>query len=147
MTDEVLFGGRRFRVCENTTLRQDQWVQQHIAASGVFKLEKAPDESPLTYATRITSVMVESGRALKIIAGLLMPAELPEDAPWTEATAQATEEHLANLRDPRDKREFNARLSGLVAGFFAYGLRSLLTSPSFSPSAEVETQPGPSAAH
>lgn len=148
MGEVLKLGGRTFAAAKHTTLAQDQHVQAAVAASGLFQLEREKGETPLEYATRLTATVVASGKAIRIVAGLLVP-EGTEPGQWSPEMAADVERHLSGLTDPEDKRQFNAQLSSLVAGFFAAGLQSLTTSPRYSapPGAESGQPLSATAAH
>lgn len=144
MSELIKLGGRTYALCQQTTVRQDGWVQGLMSQAGVtvLHLQMRAGETALDFANRITRQTVESGLATKIIAGMLYDVEAPLIGPWQPAYAEAIAERLDNITEPADKERFQAQLASLVAGFFASAMRQRLLSlkssvPAPAPGPEV----------
>ncbi len=140
------FGGRTYRTCQQTTYRQDIFVQGLISKAGVSNTQmfKGADESAIDFANRMVATVVESGLATAIIGGLIECIEFPMQGHWTQAYAEGIAEHLDNLTDRDEKQALNDQLASLVAGFFVSALRSQMT---FLKSSDHSAQPEPKPLH
>lgn len=145
---EIRFGGRRFRVATDTTLRQDGWLAAKISAAGVGGLDmmRREGENAVDFATRMVKQTIESGLATQIVAGMLVDQATPPAPHWTPEYADEIANFLNNLTSKEDKQEFNNQLASLVAGFFVSALRSQMNSQR-SLSESVRHAINPNAAH
>jgi hypothetical protein len=121
--ETILLGGRLFVPLDRTTVEHDHWYMRHVRAAGLDSARKRDDESPDDFARRLLGLVLDSGRATLLLAGLIVPTE-GAVIRWTPAGAAETAEFLARLEDPVDKRQVSALLAGMLADFFVNGLIS-----------------------
>lgn len=133
MKDRHTLDGKVYRELKKSTIAHDLWVNDKIRASGLNKLEKGPDEEWGDYGVRVTESVLNSGVALLLLGGLLIPDEI-EDLRWRPETAIATAEALAGISEPDEKTKVHVLIGNLVMGFFVDGVLEAKTSrSSFAP--------------
>lgn len=123
MSATHMLGGRLFREPAKSTIAHDAWVMDQVRATGLERLQRRPDEAWEDFGIRLTETVLSSGRALDLLAGLLVPAEC-DDLQWTPAMAREVAAFLGNLSEPADKETVHVLIGRLVAGFFAEGVLS-----------------------
>lgn len=126
--DPIMLGGRAFLTLERTTLEHDHWYMNHARSSGLDAVEPRDGETHSDYAMRLLGAALESGRALVLLGGLIVPADAPGGR-WTPELAVETAAFLRGLDDPVDKNRINGLMAAMLADFFAAGLISSGASP------------------
>ncbi len=121
--ERITIGGREFKQMGVGPVRQDLYVMQHARLAGLTGTKIAEGETPEEFVNRLIDSMIASGRALALLGGLLVPAELkPEE--WTEEVAGSTAAFLGGLRDPEEKRKVYGEVASALLGFSVNGLGS-----------------------
>lgn len=121
----VVLGGRIFRVAQETTARQDDWVLCATADAGLERLD-VPEGTD--QAEAVTLAAFRSGCADRILAGVLVE----EGAPWTAEAAERNAIAFGALTNDVDKRTRRRVLVTALARFFWPALVSLPSSPKSS---------------
>jgi hypothetical protein len=123
-------GDRWFQPAEQTTARQDGWMQVQIADAGLLKfVNKQLDEET---ARELVVSVLRSGKREHLLAGALVEP----DVPWSVATAEQNAEYFANLTDPESKAALDEAFVPTLAGFF------LGAPPSSPPSPNASAEAG-----
>jgi hypothetical protein len=112
----IMLGGREFVTLERTTLEHDHWYMRHVRAAGLDGVEMADGETHSEYALRLLGIALESGRAMLLLGGLIMPADAPGGR-WTPELAVETAGFLHGLDDPLDKNRINGLVAAMLADF------------------------------
>ena len=87
--EPIMLGGRAFLPLERTTVEHDHWYMRHVRASGLDAVELCDGETHAEYAMRLLGAALESGRALLLLGGLIVPGDAPGGR-WTPALAMET---------------------------------------------------------
>ena len=123
----VVLGGRIFRVAQDTTARQDDWVLCATADARLEDLALAPPDGTDLERT-ITLAAIRSGCADRILAGVLVE----EGATWTADSAEQNATAFGALTSDIDKRTRRRVLVAALARFFWPALVSPPSSPKSS---------------
>lgn len=134
-----VLGGRPFVVIGESTLEHDLTFTGICETTGLGQPSMRDGEDPEGFARRLLGELLASGRALELLACLLIP-EGTESTDWTPELAAETKRHLAGLTAAEDKAQISKLLTSAVADFFESGLACSLLSMSFS---ESRGQPVP----
>lgn len=138
----VKLGERMFHVIdfERRTVAQDLYLQRLIRATGLDRTLPAEDEPPAAYLVRLQAALADSGKAVQLIAGYLLPQGTSE-RDWTEALAAETARHILGC-DTREDRDQVASLAlDCVFGFFRQGLERLARSRASFAEAQAKMAP------
>lgn len=122
----VTLGGRAFRVIDfdARNVRNDHYLQKHLRASGLDRVLPAEDESSAAYLVRLQAALLDSGVAVDLIAGYLLPDGVSE-AQWTPALAADTAAHIGACTAAADRECVEDLALQAVFGFFRQGLARL----------------------
>ena len=131
MSDVITIGGRKFTPFQQSTLGHDIYMMSHVRGAKLDIDSKNDSESYDEYVQRLLSLILESDKTLKLLAGLLIPAGLKPHE-WTEEIAKDTELFFYNLIDPVDKEKVKNQIVGLLIGFFQNELLCSVNSQKFS---------------
>jgi hypothetical protein len=122
MAEKLSLGGREYvYVGADGPLRQDLFLlanARHAGLAGVFIAE---GETPEAFAQRLLDSCITSGRALRILSALIVPAGVKPEA-WNEEDAYKVECALAAIVDPAEKTRVLTELLSAILGFFENGL-------------------------
>ena len=135
-------GGREWKAITNSTLEHDFWTMGQIRAAGLDRVVIEEGERVEEFFLRIQREAINHGRAFLLLGGFLMPAEM-DALDWSEEIAIATADFFRKLTDSEDKRVVQLQFASMLAGFFANGLASLMTSRKSSEGdgeASIETE-------
>lgn len=121
----VVLGGRIFRVAQETTARQDDWVLCATADAGLERLD-VPEGAD--QAEAVTLAAFRSGCADRILAGVLVE----EGATWSAESAERNAQTFGALTNDLDKATRRRVLVAALARFFWPALVSLPSSPKSS---------------
>jgi hypothetical protein len=123
----MTIGGREWKAITNSTLEHDFWTMGQIRAAGLDRVVIEEGEKVEEFFLRIQREAINHGRAFLLLGGFLMPAEV-DPLDWSEEMAIETANFFRKLTDPADKRVVQLQFASMLAGFFANGLASLMTS-------------------
>lgn len=137
----IVLDGRRFRVTEQTTARQDLFVMGHLERAGLEKLQGQMDD-----AGDLTELAVQLlGRAyandtLFEVAAAILTEIGPDGEPlpvldaqgrpqrWSKEKTLEVADFLANLTDERDKQALNGVMTNILVLFFTTAAASFTVS-------------------
>lgn len=139
----IRLGGRAFRPVLDATIEHDYWMMGRIRLAGIDRVVIEDGELPEEFAVRLLRELVNSGEIFAILGGAIMPADR-DVCDWTPEMAADTSTFLKRLTAAEDKQTINSVTASLLAGFFAHGLATLLTSRSYS--SEKLASPSPNSA-
>lgn len=130
----IKLGTRWFQPAEQTTARQDGWMQVQIADAGLLRfVGKTLDEET---ARELVITVLRSGKREHLLAGALVEA----DVPWTPQVAEQNAEYFANLTDPESKAALDEAFVPTLAGFFLGAPPSSVPSPNASAAAATPSR-------
>jgi hypothetical protein len=80
----VRLGGREFRVIDfdRRTIPIHLYLEREMRASGLDKVIPGPEESDDAWAMRLRTQLVDSGRAVDMVAGYIVPLKHPGLSGW-----------------------------------------------------------------
>jgi hypothetical protein len=130
--DEITLGGRRFRPCRSTTLRQDAYVQELLVRGRLGGVAPQAGEAAADFMTRVAAAAIGGSVALELVAALLEPVDASPGAKWSADRQRELVAFLGELDDPASKTAFYSALVEVLSGFFVAGLPSSKTSPTSS---------------
>lgn len=122
--------GRKFKITEATTSRQDMWVMTRLDRAGlevIAQTYNTPDKLDVM-ATKCVEAAYESGTLYEILAGILVE----DGKKWTRERALANAEYFGELTNPKDKEAIQGPVVSILMLYFASGLASTATSLKFS---------------
>ncbi len=127
-------GGREFRSLSQSTIEHDMWVVARMRMAGIHEFYQHENETQFAFATRVINELIDSGQALEILGGLLLPAEL-DPLDWTPKVAAETAAFIRKLTDPEDKNLVQLLISRMLVDFFETGtaLRKIFQNSSSKP--------------
>lgn len=124
---KIVLGGRAFHVIDfkRRTVDQDLYMMREIRKSGVDKVMPMDGEEDVQFLVRAQTLLIDSGRAVQIIAAFLLPEGCVE-RDWTVKMAEQTVQHIQKLDTEEDREQVLTLAMEAVFGFFAHGARRLL---------------------
>lgn len=132
----ITLGGRAFVSVGESTLAHDIRFVELVAKAGLSAFSLRDGEPAEDFARRLMDQLMATGRALDLLACLMVPEPEEGTAPgstWTLDLAAETARFLGALTDPGDKGQIHALLAELLRDFFESGLVSLTSSRPSSP--------------
>lgn len=139
MAKVVNIDGAPYRMIERTTIANDFYVMKHLRAAGVADCTPKQGETAEEFAVRLLYAVIESGVPFELLAGLLLPDEIP-DSKWTQEQAAQTAALIRMATAPEDKASIQRVIIEMLTGFFQEGLRYLKPLPS---ALRAPAQPAP----
>ncbi|SRR6266705_1376587 len=133
----ITLAGRDFRPIKHSTINHENWMMVRIRAAGLVSMKLADGEDTEAFIRRLASSVWESGKAVEIMSGLLIPAEI-EDVKWTPEMAPRMADFIGNLFEDDDKAKVRQAIGEFLYLFFIIALYSSKTFPKFSEEAEAE---------
>lgn len=127
---EITIEGKRFVTLQNGTFAHDIWLTKKIREAGLANVAIKEGETEDDFIDRIAKSAFESGEALNLLGGLLIPADTDARA-WTPELAQKTSEFFGNVTDPASKQVLRTQIASALFYFFVSALVSSKTSPKF----------------
>lgn len=140
MDDVITIAGRAFRPVVETTIEHDLWTMERIRRAGLTEMILKPGEDPEDYSRRLLYRLIESGAAMEMLAGFLVPAEI-DPLDWTPAIALESASIFRRASKPEDKATIQAKLIDLLLDFLQAGIVSARITERFSPRVEAATRP------
>ena len=126
----IEIGGRRFAHVTDWTVEQDWWLMQRIRKAGLDQIA-VDDTNSEAIAESISQAaadkLADSGLALEILGGLLLPEGM-DPSQWTPQLAAETTAHLGRQTGAEARQAVRAVASWAIVSFFANGLTSFTTS-------------------
>ena len=122
----VMSDGRKFKITEATTSRQDMWVMTRLDRAGLEVIAatyNTPDKLDVM-ATKCVEAAYESGTLYEILAGILVE----DGKKWTRESALANANYFGELTNPADKAAIQGPIVSILMLYFASGLASTETS-------------------
>jgi hypothetical protein len=122
--------GRKFKITEATSSRQDMWVMTRLDQAGLEVIAatyNTPDKLDVL-AQKCVEAAYENGTLYEILAGILVE----DGKKWTRENALANAEYFGELTNKNDKAALHGPLASILVLYFASGLASTLTSLNFS---------------
>jgi hypothetical protein len=110
-----------------------------VRAAGLVSMKLADGENEEEFIRRLASQVWESGKAVEIMAGLLVPSEL-EDVQWTPQLAADMEKFIGNLFEEDDKAKVRQAIGEFLYLFFVIALYSSTTFLKSSQKQEAEAE-------
>jgi len=117
-------GGVVYAPITASTINHDVWLMGLIHESGLSEATVLEGESPESWSKRFMYELMASGKAVRILGGLLVPEDIGSDG-WTPEVAGKTSEHLGSLTSEADKAAVFGILLTTLLSFFELGLISL----------------------
>lgn len=133
----ITLGGRKFRPVVQGSIANDCWTMGRIQRAGLTSVPRAENQSAESWARDVLAAVMESGRLLELLGGLLVPVEI-EDSAWSEDLARQTAAFIGGLTAPDDKATVQALTLSVLLPFFESELAS-------SRSSAASLTPGPGA--
>ena len=129
----IVLGGREFAVVTRTTLGHDLHLTRLVRSAGLSEVGMAEGETPEEFTRRLLEAVIGTGRALDILACLIVPvvpnlAEGKQPETWTRALARRTSAWLYGLCAEEDKAKVRNLICSLLIHFFVNGITSLRSS-------------------
>ncbi|MGM3273730.1 hypothetical protein [Ralstonia sp. 24A2] len=124
----IIIQGREFRPIKNGTLAHSTWLMQRVREAGLPSLRLAEGESEQHFGNRVAETVWQSGSALELLAGLLIPAD-KQDSEWTIEMVKANALFFGGVTDEKAKSDLRELAGGVLFYFFITGLSSSETSP------------------
>lgn len=126
MSKNIVLGGRAFAPLARFTLEHDEWM----LGLGGLEYAQREGESDAAAEARIMTEIVRSGRARRILAGLLVPVRKPP-VEWSPEIAEETAAFLGQIEDEKDKQTVIDEMLVVLAHFRESGrLRLESSAPS-----------------
>ena len=127
----VTLGGREFTIIDfsRRPLAMDLHLRRVFHDIGADKFRPLQGEAVKNYLARVYELVVDSGRALDLIAGRLLPVGASPES-WNAETAAEIAAHIGRCNTPEDRDRFlelGVRTVGDV--FFMAGLEYLNIDP------------------
>jgi len=124
--NEILLGGKVFQTLEEGTIRFDLHVEATLRKLGLDMIEKRRDETYDQFADRLFTDMVNTGKAIEVVALFLTES----GKPWhTEGCAEIAQ-YIGDLTAADDKAKIKDLVIQAFIGFFRTGLASAVISRS-----------------
>ena len=126
----VEIGGRRFAHVTDWTVEQDWWLMQRIRKAGLDQIvvdDANPDAIAESISQAAADKLADSGLALEILGGLLLPDGM-DPSQWTPQLAAETTAHLGRQTGAEARHAVRAVASWAILSFFSNGLTSFVTS-------------------
>ena len=124
----VQLAGRAFRRKVILSVGQEEYFTGCVQRAGVAEPNPRPGESMDDYSVRIFGALHQAGMIRPMLAGLIVPADAPEedllDTKVFAAIAAETAEHLVRIQTPADKDRYHALFMELLVPFYRSGLAS-----------------------
>jgi hypothetical protein len=117
--ETFLLGGRAFARAEDTNVKQDLYVTGQILSAGIDGLTLEGGEPKDLFARRLLGALADSGRAMPLLGGLIVPVDAEK---WTEKVAAETAEFLGEIHDPAEKALIFILIVDEVMRFFRKGI-------------------------
>lgn len=139
----VELGGLKFKRLEGSTVKHDFWLMAQAREAGLDRIKIASKKREDLDAAleEVIDKCITSGKALTLLAGLLLPENMtPRE--WKPEVAEGIAEHLSLLTDPKDKESIRPLVASMLSGFFMSGLASLQTSQGSSSGTAEADEPG-----
>lgn len=130
----LTLAGREFEMQDELTAAQELFVQGQLRAAGVPAILSDPKCTFATHSEPVLTALLVSGRAVDVIAGMLVEV----GKRWRDESAIANAEAFANITNRNEKQVLQSLLFGCVMGFFEQGEKFSQTSPSLSPGADAD---------
>jgi hypothetical protein len=139
LSEPVILGGRAFVEVdvEALTVGQHLHYEKIAATAGLRDLRPGPGESGEAFGERLLHMMLEHGDAVLEILGTVLLPQGKEPKDWTPKMARETADFFLTLPGEENLRTLHALFAQVYLDFFAHGLASSKTSPSYS-----DGQPG-----
>ena len=135
----ITLAGRDFRLIKHSTINHENWVMTRVRAAGLVSMKLANGENEEDFIRRLASQVWESGKAVEIMAGLLVPDAL-EDVQWTPQLAADMEKFIGNLFEEDDKAKVRQAIGEFLYLFFVIALYSSTTFLKSSQKQEAEAE-------
>ncbi|HEX7647394.1 MAG TPA: hypothetical protein VF450_08305 [Noviherbaspirillum sp.] len=126
---ELTIEGKRFVPLANGTFAHDIWITKKIREAGLAGdvLAMREGETQDQLIERVAISAYESGLALQLLGGLLIPADVDPRA-WTPELAMQSAEFFGNVTDAEAKKVLRTQIASALFYFLATALASLPTS-------------------
>lgn len=134
---EITIEGKRFVTLQNGTFAHDIWLTRKIREAGLANIKIEDGETEDAFIDRIAKAAYESGEALQMLGGLLIPAGT-DPRQWTPQMAQQLAEFFGNVTDPQSKQVLRTQIASALFYFFLSALASSKTSPKFGTKTTTE---------
>jgi len=139
--EHIEIGGQKWRAAKRSTIEHDFWLMKHIREAGLDNVRIRPGEKPEDFAVRLLHEVIGSGKAFKLLGGMLLPESIPDEQ-WSPERAEQTAALMRGLAADEDKAAVKSAIIGLLTGFLEAGLRSYADSGTAS-TAGSQPQPEP----
>lgn len=126
---DITLDGVLYHQIADTTVEQDDIVLREIRTLDKQALEPAAGEDAKDYSLRILSLVIQEGRAARILGATLIEDGAKE---WTPEMASRVAQRIRSTTDPAEKAAIRDLMVPLLADFFALGLLSVTISQRFS---------------
>lgn len=136
---EITIEGKRFVTLQNGTFAHDIWLTRKIREAGLANIKIEDGETEDTFIDRIAKTAYESGEALSMLGGLLIPAGT-DPRQWTPQLAQESAAFFGNVTDPQSKQVLRTQIASALFYFFLSALASSKTSPKFGTTTTTEDE-------
>lgn len=136
---EITIEGKRFVTLQNGTFAHDIWLTKKIREAGLANIKIEDSETEDVFIDRIAKTAFESGEALHMLGGLLIPAGT-DPRKWTPQMAQESADFFGNVTDPQSKQVLRTQIASALFYFFLSALASSRTSPKFGTKTKTEDE-------
>jgi hypothetical protein len=125
-TGLITLGGRAFRVIDfdRRTIPLHLYLETQMRESGADKVLPGPEEGDESWALRLRMQLVDSGRAIDLVAGCLVAPEQSE-RDWSPAVAAATAAHLRQCDAAEALETFDQLALAVALRFFMQAVERL----------------------
>lgn len=139
---DVTLGGREFKVLDfaRRTVLQDHYLQRYLRQIGADSVLPRDGEKDAAYTVRLTTTIIDSGKAPDLIAGFLLPLD-KEEKDFTPAMAAEIAQHIGQCNTPQDREQVITLATEVAFGFFRQGLEQWARSRTFSSPATTSDSP------
>lgn len=121
--ETLTLGGRQWRILQRFTLEHVIWMDRQVIEAGLDRIARLAAETEEQFAARIWRQIATTEKALHLLSGILLPAEL-KDEEWTPLIAAHSVAAFKKITDPVEQRAVRTQLAALVLYFFVHGLGS-----------------------
>ena len=123
----IEIGGRKLQMIAEANVAHDTWIMQQISLAGLDTLDFDAGKPPEAAVDSIVDRVVQSGMAMTLLGGLLMPVGVAA-TDWTPTIAADVIAFLNALSAKEDRLAVRGAVAEAIICFFYAGLISLKTS-------------------
>jgi hypothetical protein len=124
-------GGLDYQVISSSTIEWDVTLLNLLQGCGLADVTLHHGETAEGLALRVYRTLMSSGAVFEILACVLVPATV-DPLEWTPELMAKNAALFKRLHTEADKSAIKSQITTLVSNFFAQGLLSVRTFPSYS---------------